>query len=107
MNVYFLRGNANDNFEGDESEVLGCDQEGILVECNLDRASELAREWELSQPMLAKDGVHYSESGDVVYIANGKQVDNIETVAEVLDYPGFEQCGLDEEDYLHSINRIF
>lgn len=106
-NIYFLQGQANSNFEGDHSAVLGSDYEGVLVECNLDEASQLARDWGLRHPMLAKDGAHYSESGDVAYIANGEQVSDIEEVAKALDWPGFDASGLDAEDYLHTINRVF
>lgn len=106
-NIYFLAGQANSQFEGDHSAVIGSDIEGILVECGLDEASELAREWGLRHPMLAKDGVHYSASGDAVYIANGEQVNGVEDVAKALDWPGFEESGLDAKDYLYTINRVF
>lgn len=110
-NIYFLEGQANNNFEGDHPAVIGSDYDGVLVECDMAEASELAKEWGLCQrhggPMLAKDGVHYSESGDVVYIANGEQVDDIETVAKSLEWPGEDESGLDAEDYLQSINRVF
>jgi hypothetical protein len=105
MNIYYLEGEVQ-NFDFDNAAIVGSDQSGIMVECSMEEASRLANEWQLRSPMLAKDGVHYSESGDVVYIANGEIVDNIEDVAQSLDWPGFE-CGLDAEDYLHSINRIF
>jgi hypothetical protein len=106
-NIYFLAGQANNNFEADSATVIGADTEGVLVECSLDQASALAREWGLNAPMLASDGVHYSESGDVVYIANGEQVSDIETVANALEWPGLDECGMDAEDYLHTIKRVF
>lgn len=106
-NIYFLAGQANSKFKGDHASVIGSDIEGVLVECGPDEASELAREWDLRHPMLATDGVYYSESGDVVYIANGGQVKNIEDVAKALDWPGQEESGLDAEDYLQTINRVF
>jgi hypothetical protein len=43
----------------------------------------------------------------VIYIANGEQVKSIENVAKALDWPGQEESGLDAEDYLHSISRVF
>lgn len=106
-NIYFLAGQANSKFEGDHPSVIGSDIEGVLVECGLDEASQLAHKWNLRHPMLAKDGVHYSESGDVVYIANGERVNNIEDVAKALDWSGQEESGLDAEDYLHAISRVF
>jgi len=107
MNIYFLVGQANSSFEADDAAVIGSDIEGVLVECTLCEASELARKWGLNAPMLAKDGVYVSESGDEIFVANGEQVKKIETVAEALDWPGLYECGLDAEDYLNTINRVF
>ena len=105
-NIYFLANQSNSKFEGDHSAVIGNDIEGVMVECGLEKASQLAREWGLRHPMLAKDGIHYSESGDVVYIANGKQVKSDKDVAKALGWD-METSGLDAKDYLHSIDRIY
>ena len=107
MNIYFLAGTANKTYEADHEAVISADFDGVLVECSLNEARTLAREWGLSAPMLAKDGVHYSYSGDAVYIANGEQVNNIEAVAVALAWPGEDESGLDAEDYLRTIGRIF
>ena len=106
-NIYFLAGQANSEFEADDPDIISTDRDGIMVECSLADASELARSWGVKSPVLAKDGVHYSESGDVVYIANGKRVNEIETVAISLGWPGFDESGLDARDYLDIINRVF
>ena len=105
MNIYFLAGEGNGNFDGDESVVIGADQDGVLVKCSFDEAGRLAGEWGLHQPLLAQDGIHYSESGDAVYIANGEQVNSAEAVAAVFGWT--DEHYLDAEDFLQQEKRVF
>ncbi len=72
QSVYYLEGQANLKFEADNTSVISTDRDGILVECNFAEAKVLAVKWGLDSPRLANDGMHTSESGDVLFIKGGK-----------------------------------
>jgi len=88
----------------DNPMIIGTAAEWVLVEADLETASELSAEWKsFHPPMYASDGVWVTESGDEIYLAHGEEVESLQEVAKWLDFKGDG----DPRDFLEQKGRIF
>ena len=107
--VWWLHGMVNERFDECHPNVVCTDRFFILVDTTYNDACELASSWGLEPPDEAPSGVYVAESGNEVYVADGKLEEGVEVVASFLGWKGVDAFGdaLSAEEYMWDSNLVF